>query len=115
MTTENFCFYLQNRLIQASQTGGQWYSDTLPPLVFPGCTKTARFLVFSVVRNADVSAFRSRRRFVFDVFSNLPFVSAEALQDPNECYQFTLSIGGEKLRVSGTNINLVRVSLIREH
>jgi hypothetical protein len=27
MTTDNFCFYLQNRLIQASQTGDQWYSD----------------------------------------------------------------------------------------
>jgi hypothetical protein len=27
MTTDNFCFYLQNRLIQTSQTGGQWYSD----------------------------------------------------------------------------------------
>ncbi len=33
MTTDNFCFYLQNRLIQTSQTGGQWYS---PPLEFPG-------------------------------------------------------------------------------
>jgi hypothetical protein len=30
MTTDNFCFYLQNRLIQASQTGGQWYIDTSP-------------------------------------------------------------------------------------
>jgi hypothetical protein len=30
MTTHNFCFYLQNRLIQTSQTGGQWYSDTSP-------------------------------------------------------------------------------------
>jgi hypothetical protein len=30
MTTDNFCFYLQNRLIQSSQTGGQWYSDTSP-------------------------------------------------------------------------------------
>jgi hypothetical protein len=30
MTTENFCFYSQNRLIQTSQTGGQWYSDTSP-------------------------------------------------------------------------------------
>jgi hypothetical protein len=29
MTTEHFCFYL-HRLIQASQTGGQWYSDTSP-------------------------------------------------------------------------------------
>jgi hypothetical protein len=34
MTTDNFCFYLQNRLIQTSQTGGQLYSDT-SPLVFP--------------------------------------------------------------------------------
>ncbi len=30
MTTDNFCFYLQNKLIQTSQTGGQWYSDTSP-------------------------------------------------------------------------------------
>jgi hypothetical protein len=30
MTTDNFCFYLQNRLIQTSQTGGQGYSDTFP-------------------------------------------------------------------------------------
>jgi hypothetical protein len=30
MATEFFCFYLQNRLIQTSQTGGQWYSDTFP-------------------------------------------------------------------------------------
>jgi hypothetical protein len=38
MTTGNFCFYLQNRLFQTSQTGGQWYNDTFPPLVFPGST-----------------------------------------------------------------------------
>jgi hypothetical protein len=30
MTTDNFCFYLQNRLIQTSQTGGQWHSDASP-------------------------------------------------------------------------------------
>jgi hypothetical protein len=30
MTADNFCFYLQNRLIQTSQTGGQVYSDTSP-------------------------------------------------------------------------------------
>ncbi len=29
-TTDNFCFYLQNRLILTSQTGGQWYNDTFP-------------------------------------------------------------------------------------
>ncbi len=28
--TNIFCFYLQNRLIQTSQTGGQQYSDTSP-------------------------------------------------------------------------------------
>jgi len=28
MTTDIFCFYLQNRLIQNNQTGGQRYSDT---------------------------------------------------------------------------------------
>ncbi len=30
MTADNFCFHLQNSLILASQTGGQWYSDTSP-------------------------------------------------------------------------------------
>jgi hypothetical protein len=30
MTTDNLCFYLQDRLIQTSQTGGQRYSDTSP-------------------------------------------------------------------------------------
>jgi hypothetical protein len=30
MTTDNFCFCLQNRLIQTSQTGGQQYRDTSP-------------------------------------------------------------------------------------
>jgi hypothetical protein len=30
MTTDNFCFYLQYRLIQTSQTGGQPYSDASP-------------------------------------------------------------------------------------
>ncbi len=30
MTTDNFSFYLKNRLIQTSQIGGQWYSDNSP-------------------------------------------------------------------------------------
>jgi hypothetical protein len=30
MTTDNFCFYLQNRQIQTSQTAGQRCSDTSP-------------------------------------------------------------------------------------
>ncbi len=37
MTTDNFCFYLKTRLIQTSQTGGQWYSDQYSPIgVYPG-------------------------------------------------------------------------------
>jgi hypothetical protein len=34
MTTDNLSFYLQNRLIQTSQTGGSWYNDT-SRLLFP--------------------------------------------------------------------------------
>jgi hypothetical protein len=30
MTTDNFCFYMQNRQIQTGQTGGQRYSDMSP-------------------------------------------------------------------------------------
>jgi hypothetical protein len=30
MTTDNICFSLQNRLIETSQIGGQWYSNTSP-------------------------------------------------------------------------------------
>jgi hypothetical protein len=33
MTTHNFCFYMQIRLIQTSQVNGR---VILPPLVFPG-------------------------------------------------------------------------------
>jgi hypothetical protein len=36
MTTDNFCFHLQNGLIQTSETGGQWYSDT-SPFSIPWC------------------------------------------------------------------------------
>jgi hypothetical protein len=42
MTTDNFCFYLLNRLIQTSQTGGQWYSDT-SPFSIP-CTNVLAYL-----------------------------------------------------------------------
>jgi hypothetical protein len=34
MTNDIFSFYFQNRLIQTSQTGGQWYSDA-PPFSIP--------------------------------------------------------------------------------
>jgi len=37
MTTDNFCFYSQDRLFKTSQTGGQRYSDTSPFSIIP-CT-----------------------------------------------------------------------------
>jgi hypothetical protein len=49
-----FVFYLQNRLIQTGQTGGQLYSDT-SPLVFPGRSILAasagvtKFVAMSVI------------------------------------------------------------------
>jgi hypothetical protein len=30
MATNTICFYLQNRLIQTSQTGGQWSPFSIP-------------------------------------------------------------------------------------
>ncbi len=51
MTTDNFCFYFQQRLIQSSQTGGQWYSNTFL-LVFPACAR----LTPIVAGAGDVSA-----------------------------------------------------------
>ena len=48
MTTGNFCFYLQNRLIQASQTGGQWYGGT-SPVIHIGAMELDRMQVVSIV------------------------------------------------------------------
>jgi hypothetical protein len=45
MTTDNFCFYLQNRVIQTSQTGGQRYSDTSPVSIpWLECSSLTSFL-----------------------------------------------------------------------
>jgi len=46
MTTEIFCFYLKNRLIQTIQTGGQWYSD-ISPFSIPWIEYTADAMVCS--------------------------------------------------------------------
>jgi hypothetical protein len=89
MTTDKFCFYLQNRLIQTSQTGGQWYSD-IPPLVFPGSSKLvclsltpAKGQFFSLVTSLPSSLLykvgwrqkgkKGKKRMqdtAFDIFSN---------------------------------------------
>ncbi len=43
LTTDIFCFYLQKRLIQTSQIGGQWSSDT-SPFCIPWCNIPMRLL-----------------------------------------------------------------------
>jgi hypothetical protein len=54
MTTDNFCFYLINRLIQISQTGGQWYSDT-SPFSIP-CLNKRQPIVLFATRAVNLSA-----------------------------------------------------------
>jgi hypothetical protein len=56
MTTDNFCFYLQNRLIQTSQTGGQQYSDT-SPFSIPCCVSTEELVPGAPLTN-DVGFLR---------------------------------------------------------
>jgi hypothetical protein len=48
MINDNFCFYLQNRLIKNSQTGGQWYSDTSTFNIIPcfSFRSTSRYLQY---------------------------------------------------------------------
>ncbi len=56
VTTDNICFYLQNRLIQTSQRGGQWYSDTSPfstPWRDRDYVMAGYVLVYSVERTWD--------------------------------------------------------------
>ncbi len=48
MTTDNVCVYLHNRLIQTSQTAGQWYSDT-SPFSIPWLRRDGRMCVSQIV------------------------------------------------------------------
>jgi hypothetical protein len=54
MTTDYCCFYLQNRLIQTSQTVGQWYSDT-SPFSFPWLYRPS-FACFALTSNVFQNA-----------------------------------------------------------
>ncbi len=52
MTADKFCFYLQNRLIQDSQTGGQCYSDTSPFSIL--CLNALAYLSPSLATNKRI-------------------------------------------------------------
>jgi hypothetical protein len=58
MTTDNFCFYLKNRLIQTSQTGGQQYSDT-SPFSIPWTNALAHFAAASVTKKKALKTLAS--------------------------------------------------------
>ncbi len=75
MTTDNFCFYLQNRLIQTSQTGGQSYSDTssfsIPCLMLLNkagacyeCVPEINFLLANVLAYCAVSSMTKSKRLM---------------------------------------------------
>jgi len=59
MTTEKFCFYLENRLIQTGQTGGQLYSDTSPFSV-PWLDLGKFFQASKIFANKNWSIYKSR-------------------------------------------------------
>jgi len=91
MTTRNFCFYLQNRLIQTRQTGGQEYSDTSPfsipcldIFVLPECLKIYKML-FWIYLIEDLHGFSiliSLRRLlrVISLLATISWVVPKTLQ-----------------------------------
>ncbi len=63
MTTDNFCFQLQNRLIQTSKTRDQWYSDTSPFSIPWSNFQSVRFR-----RTAKSDCFHRSRKLRFRYF-----------------------------------------------
>ncbi len=74
LTFDNFRFYLQNRLIQTGQTGGQRYSDTA--LFSVPCFKVMR----SLVQNSSNTLWIVHGRGFIYVFQHLENLLTDALQ-----------------------------------
>jgi hypothetical protein len=109
MTTDNFCFYLQNRLIKTSQTGGQWYSDSSPfsiPWYRPQGFNVEGAYVFLVAPNSSssraltsetrckASSLCFRRRF-FQVLKFWREKESDECRDflPNDNREYTRRLG----------------------
>ncbi len=67
MTTDIFGFYLQNRLIQTGQTGGQQYSDT-PPFSIPWLQVRSQINVAPFPPFFFLFVFRRKKNFFFVSF-----------------------------------------------
>jgi len=72
MTTENFCFYLQNRLIQTSQTGGQWYRDASRFSIPWRCSTWVGFDRIQNYKNALERLTRDKNSSLFRPFVTKP-------------------------------------------
>ncbi len=91
MTTDNFCFYLQNRLIQTSHTGGQWYSDIFPFSIIPWKSYLRQelqgpfsqnyifFVTYEFAKKAGVLHYMKAEMLVSEKHTSLlgPFISYE--------------------------------------
>jgi hypothetical protein len=95
MTTDNFCFYLQNRLIQTSQTGGQWYSDT-SPLSIPW--------VRTCFAKTDVSLWRIGFLANSSIVARL---GGAGLTFGDALKSFSLSISIDNIKLAGRNLGRV--------
>ncbi len=64
MTADNFCFYLQYRLIKTSQTGGQQYTDT-SPLSIP-CIRVLWVHGLALYVNLEITNTKISKRMALD-------------------------------------------------
>ncbi len=98
MTSDNFHFYLQNRRIQTSQTGGQRYSDTSPlkcsldgvSIYRPGYSGKTLFCNQEEGRRYDPKKWKSESAYQ----EMLRFLAKKVLKTDNKlirCYGFLIN------------------------
>jgi hypothetical protein len=84
MTTDKFCFYKQNRLVQTGQRGGQQYSDTSPfSIPWLRLKRTPAFGKVIEIRAITVFAYISMKQGP-KMFSSLFIVSKVYLMSPQK-------------------------------
>jgi hypothetical protein len=92
MTNDNFCSYLQNRLIQTGQTGGQQYSGTSPfsvPCINHPQPATRKWSQttdpsFQINKNFVVTAAHCLKGYAVDIWSITVGEQNRGLTEPHE-------------------------------